>query len=286
MRKRLTLLAAASVAVGGLLLLTRPAAFADDQKRVVAQPESLLPAGVDKAKHDDSKDIRHTLARVTNDALTKDNLQSLVSEFVDADRNRIGKFFKDNKDPQLAGRIDQFIKDWNAKYNQKFDLPYLVAFENFQGFTIAQGEISNPALLSNWPVDNPKATAGGQSKDAKAEGRLDTNNRPGNRPGDRNLEKGRNVAVVYFPPSHHAPELNVSLIHELPDHWRVDVPDNIDGQMIYNQLLNHFTRMDEHKDQWPSDVNDAYRMVCHHVFMAIYNIDMPEMGRPNEPGVK
>ena len=286
MRIRLTLLAAASVAVGGLLLLTRPAAFADDLKKVAAQPTSLLPPGIEKATKDDSKDIRHSLARVTDAALNKDNLQSLVSEFVDADRNRIGNFFKDNKDPQLAGRIDQFLKDWNAKYNQKFALPYQVAFENFQGFTIAQGEIANPALLSNWPVDNPKATTGGQGKDAKAEGRLDTQNRPGNRPGDRNLEKGRNVAVVYFPESHHAPELNVSMIHELPDHWRVDVPDNIDGQAIYKQLLNHLTRLDEMKDQCPADVNDAYRMVLHHVLMAIYNIDMPEMRRPNEPGVK
>jgi hypothetical protein len=91
--------------------------------------------------------------------------------------------------------------------------------------------------------------------------------------GDRNLDQGRNVAYVTVAASHILPELKVPLIHELPDMWKIDVPDSVTGQKLYDNLLKHLTMADEQKDQWPSDVNDAYRMVSHHVLMAILDVD-------------
>jgi len=247
-----------------------------------------LPAGIQKATKDDSEDIRSALADTTEAVMSK-SLHSVRNKLVDADRNRL-KDLK-NDDATLAGRIEQIRKDWKAKYGKDFDIEHKTAFgPDFKGFVIVQGEIANPALLSNWPVDNSKAKSGagaslkagdtkvettiggGTGTPATADGRRDETNKPGNKPGDRNLEKGRNVAIVTFPSSHGAPELTASLIHELPDQWRFDIPDNIDSNKFYQNLLAHMTEFGDMKDQWPTDVNEASRMATHHVLEALYDI--------------
>jgi len=247
-----------------------------------------LPPGIQAITKDDSKDIHDMLGAVTETAFTKDGYGNLVKRFVDADRNRLSSFGKDKtKFATLDGRIDQIRKDWKAKYNQDFDVPHKIAFgPDFKGFTIVQGEIANPALLSNWPVDN-KAKASlkvgdnnvgaelktsGAGTSATATGARDETNKPGNKPGDRNLEKGRNVAIVTFPEMQGAPEITASLIHELPDQWRFDIPDNIDSMKFYQNLLAHMTAFGDMKDQWPADVNEAYRLATHHVLEAHYDL--------------
>ena len=201
--------------------------------------------------------------------MSKD-LHEVREKLVDADRNRL-KDLKKN-DPTFAGRIEQINKDWKAKYGKNFDIEHKIAFgADFKGFTIVQGEIVNPALLSNWPVENSKAQSGA-GESATAAGRRDETNKPGNRPGDRNLEKGRNVAIVTFPAEAGMPEITASLIHELPDQWRFDIPDNIDSNKFYQNLLAHMTEFGDMKDQWPTDVSEASRLVTHHVLEALYDL--------------
>jgi hypothetical protein len=280
-----------------------------------------LPAGIQATKNDDSEDIRDVLGQVAEASLTKDGFDDLVERFVDADRNRIGPWVKDGSRnwTTLNGRIAQFQADWKAKYGQEFDLKHAVVFgEGFKDFTIAQGEIVDPVLLSNWPVPQGNAGGGGNLNrdlprtdvkvdtkvDVKNDGKIDGLDRagdkvatgldkagdkiatgadkagenlkelgkPSDKPKDRNLDKGRNVAIVNFPMSHGAQMLTVSMIHELPDNWKIDVPDNVDGQVLYDNLLTHLTAVNEMKDKWPDDVNEGYRMVSHHVLMAVYGI--------------
>src|SRR3954463_14832143 len=172
-----------------------------------------LPAGIQKATKDDSEDIRASLADLSEAVMSK-SLHRVRNKLVDADRNRLNTLKDD--DTVFAGRIEQIRKDWKAKYGKDFDIEHKIAFgPDFKGFTIVQGEIANPTLLSNWPVDNKNkagaslkvgdskvdasATLGGGGANATATGARDETNKPGNKPGDRNLEKGRNVAIVTFP---------------------------------------------------------------------------------------
>ena len=90
------------------------------------------------------------------------------------------------------------------------------------------------------------------------------------------------VAYVTVAASHAMPELKVPLIHELPDMWKIDVPDSVDGSKLYDNLLTHLTMANEHKDQWPADVNDAYRMVAHHVLMAVLDVNENAQGAANQ----
>jgi hypothetical protein len=248
-----------------------------------------LPAGIQKATKDDSEDIRAALAD-TSEAVISKSFHKIRNHLVDADRNRL-KDLKDD-DATFAGRIEQIRKDWKAKYGKDFDVEHKIAFgPDFKGFVIVQGEIANPQLLSNWPVDQ-KSNAGasgslkvgetkvegqvnaGANPNAAATGARDETNKPGNKPGDRNLEKGRNVAIVTFPAAAGMPEVTASLIHELPDQWRIDIPDNIDSMKFYQNLLAHMTAFGDAKDQWPTDANEASRLLTQHVLMALYDIPM------------
>jgi len=92
---------------------------------------------------------------------------------------------------------------------------------------------------------------------------------------DSNREKGRNMATVMIPASHGLPAINVPLIHELPDAWRIDVPDTLDAATFRANLQKHLTKAHQMKAQWPADANEAYLAVSHHVLLAIFE------GTPN-----
>ena len=98
----------------------------------------------------------------------------------------------------------------------------------------------------------------------------------------RNLEQGRDVALVRVPSGHGLPELTVSLIHEKPDAWRIDVPDQLSGQKLYDNLLNQLTRVGENTSQWPADKEDAYRHVSHCVLMAVLDVDANQPGQQQQ----
>ena len=281
MKKLLHWSAAAALAVSGFAFV--PTAWGDDTvgnkiERGVDKTRDAGANAIDKTKekaHDvktnwENGRIYTMLGQVTNAALTKGGFNDVVERFNDADRNRIGPWIKDKNNKEkldvLDGRIAQFQKDWKAKYGSDFKIHKDdVVFGNPM-FTVAQGEIGKDAQLAGEklpPAQNVNKDTIGKATDAT-----------GNTNADKNLEKGRNVAYVTVAASHGLPELKVPLIHELPDVWKIDVPDNVDGAKLYDNLLKHLTMANEHKDHWPSDVNDAYRAVSHHVLMAI--LDAPD----------
>ena len=98
----------------------------------------------------DAEGIRDVLAQVAEASVTKGGLDDLVERFVDQDRNRLGQGLpKDNAD--LDGRIDQFRKDWKAKYNQDFNIKDEEA--SLANFTIAQSETPRDAAGADVEVD-------------------------------------------------------------------------------------------------------------------------------------
>ena len=263
---------AAAVSAGGFAFV--PTARADDttagQKLDKAIDKTEQTAHNAKAGWDQGR-INTMLAQVTNASLTKGGFNDVVERFNDADRNRIGSFWKDKNNKEkidvLDGRIAQFQKDWKAKYGQDFHIMKDdVVFGGTPTFTIARGEIGTDAQLAGKQLPAGDKVTSSDVKDAAKD-------HSGNTKLDQNLEKGRNVAVVTVAESHGLPELKVPLIHELPDLWKIDVPDNVTGQKLYDNLLKQLTMADEQKDKWPSDVNEAYRAVAHHVLMAVLDVD-------------
>jgi len=250
--------AAAALSIGGMALTGN--VRADD---TIGQK---VDKTVDKAKEnvDSTKKgweigrVYTLLGQIANDSLTKGDFSKLSSRFNDADHKRISAWAKDKNNKEkldtLDGRIAQFQGDWKNKYKSDFKITKdEVVFGNSM-FSVAQGEIGKDAQLAGEklpPADPANPVTG----------------------GDRNLEKGRNVGYLTVSASHGLPELKVPLIHEMPDAWKIDVPDAVDGKKLYDNLLTRLTAINDHKDKWPDDVNDAYRMVTHEILMAILDVD-------------
>jgi hypothetical protein len=278
----LSLAAAAAISAGGLAYAADDAKItanraADKTERAAERAGDKIERGADNVKGA-AKDaaaswnvgrIHTMLTQVTEASLTKGGFNDVVERLVDADRNRIGKWTKDDANKaaldKLDGRIAQFQKDWKAKYGSDFDIKNDAQVFGTQQFQYAMGEIGEDAQVAG-----KKLPAGENVTADNLDKKVD---KAGNTVADKNLEKGRNVGYVTVKESHGMPELKVPLVHELPNNWRIDIPDNIDGQKLYDNLLKHLTMANEQKDQWPADVNEGYRAVAHHVLMALLDVE-------------
>jgi hypothetical protein len=240
----------------------------------------------------DADDIRKTVAKVTEDAVTKGDFHKLTKNFVDADYDRIKNFKASDNFAQLDGRIDQFNKDWKAKYNEDFSFSsHRNDVLNDSFARITQGEIGEARTAGGkeMPSAEPQNVKGGTPQDLKKSGvsQPDANSNK-TFGGETNREPGRNVASFIIKGEAQASakvqpgqtpavsanmeankEMAVPLIHQLPDTWKIDVPDNIDGQKLHDSLLKHLTMVDENRANWPADKNEAYREVTRHVMMAV-----------------
>jgi len=224
--------------------------------------EPALPAGVTPKVLDNFKQIRKVLASATDAAVTKGGFDNLIDRLTSPDRKRIGDF-SEHEFAELDGRIDQIRKNWKLKYGD--DLNMTDAF--LDGFVvITEGEIANPDVAQkNWPVPadsnaKPNSVA------------------PNNADTIKYLDKGRDVALVYYPTSHDLASVTVSMIREpgLYD-WRIDVPDNLTGQVIHDRLKDTLTAFGDNVAGWPSEARDAYRMLSHRVLLAVYGLPFGSM---------
>src|SRR5688572_4053721 len=279
MRKRYALISAAAIAIGGLVV---PQTFAQDdpnkgpaertgeaidntgRKTGDAIDRGLQGKGTVAAP--DAEGIRDVLAQVAEASVTKDGLDDLVERLVDADRNRIGQSSLDSNE-KLNGIIEQFRKNWKAKYNQDFDIGDEEAVFTDQFAMIMQGEIG----------DGAARVAGERVPGAPADPAAPPADRDKVAGGDANRDPGRNVATVVIKESHGLPPGNVLLIHEMPDSWRIDVPDTVTAEQLRGNLENALTKLNEKQAQWPTDVNEAYRHATHCLVLAVQGQDPSRM---------
>jgi hypothetical protein len=77
-----------------------------------------------------SGDIYDLLGDVTEDAVTRNELDDLVESFTAADQRRIGEV-REDQFPQLNAEIDAFRKAWQSKYSKDFDIEDDRALFNF-----------------------------------------------------------------------------------------------------------------------------------------------------------
>lgn len=293
MHRRLTsLLAGSSLAIGAFAFTTRAADPAPNDTSGRVGDTSRIDTN---AKAPDADDIRKTVAKVTEEAVTKGDFYKLSKNFVDADYDRVKNYKSADNFAKLDGRIDQFNKDWKAKYNENFD--YTSARNdvlNDQFAQITQGEIgeARTAAGKEMPSAEPQNVKGGSAADLQKSG-VATPDANSNKTfgGETKREPGRNIASFIIKlavqTSANMPagqpvsvdmnaqkELAIPMIHELPDTWKIDVPDNIDGQKLHDSLLKHLTMVDEDRANWPADKNEAYREVTRQVMMAVMESGM------------
>jgi len=284
------ILLSAALAAGGIGFLTTPLLSQNAAQRTenaAQRTGDAIRNAADRvtgttnpsnAMASDAEDMREMLKEVTQASLTKGGFDDMIERFVDADRTRLGKDnFTKQDHTVLDGRIAQFQKDWQAKYNQEFKIKDKEAVYSTAFATFIQSEIPKDARLAGerqTGTATPTPAPGMQPDVNTSQAQRDANKVAG---GDTNREPGRNIATVQVAASHGLPALTLPLIHEFPDRWKIDVPDSYSSQQMHDNLLKHLTMLDEHKDQWPADVNEAYRLVSHHVLMAVINASDSDM---------
>jgi hypothetical protein len=194
----------------------------------------------------DAKAIRKRLAKVADEALDKNDLSDLVSYFSTDARDRIKKSdtYDQGYGDKLDGRIEQINMTWKQKFGHEFKVKDANDALGDSFATIQQGVVGKDADLTTAVMQ-------------------DSNN--------SKLEDGRSIAVAQIKGNHGMADLKVPLIHELPNSWKINVPGDLDAAKLRQNLTDHLTALGDHVNDWPSDEQAAYRVVTHHVFMAIMN---------------
>ena len=216
---------------------------------IVPVPVTRPMVVADSVLAPDVEQIRDTLGSATEAALTPGGLDDLMERFVDADRNRMGKSGVDDKEHDtLNAIVNQIRQSWKSKYGGDFDVDD--EMKVFAPFPVVQGEIGNRPQLAASTIGTADRLAGNDA-------------------GDVNLDPGRNVALVSVPQTDQQRELSVLLIHELPDNWKIDVPDNVSARDLQVNLQKHLSAFATDTAKWPATEAEAYRRVSHHVLAAV-----------------
>jgi len=239
----------------------------DNVKREQAEQVSL-PAGVQPKKDagkDDHDAILKPIATATEAALTKDGFDDVIERLVDQDRNRLGKEGAGKQKYDDLNMKAQALRDaFKTKYGRDFDVSKKEALTHVA--TIC-GDIQDPQqVASAWPVPAVVA-APGEAVQAAAQ-------QQGTTPADKdsNIEKGRDVAIATIPASHGLPAVHVSLMQEAGG-WKIDLPNNVSGQQLHDNLLKHMNMISDHQAQWPASPEAAELAFTHHIMMGLYGVD-------------
>jgi hypothetical protein len=259
----------------GLCIVALPPAIVRAADPAPAQVQAnqplAFPTGFELASGSPDDGIRSTLGKLTERALTKGSFDSMLGELNKPDRER-AREFKGVDQSKLDALIERFRAAWKAKYGKEFEVDGKVVFGS--PLLTIQGEVADPGLaLMHWPVPACTEQAVAASSKQPAD---DVKTAAKN----AKLEKGRHVALVQFPGMSGMPTLTVSMIHNLPTFWTLDIPDDRGGEQIYNDLYAHIAYLTDHSAQWGNDLNEAYRGVAYHVAAAMYGLP------PSMPGTK
>jgi len=223
----------------------------------------------------DMKKIRDVLQEVTEAALTKNGFDDIVERFHKDDRQRLHDYANKNKFDDINAKVAEINDAWKAKYGSEFKIKDRDAVFNDQWAPVKEGardlartasERQGPGAGVNVNVDNNKAAA-------------DVNVKGAGQAADGSLaETGdRDYAVVSIKASHGLPEVTLNTVYDgLLRGWKLDIPDTVDGAKLHDNLLMHLNHIASMKDQWPSEVNEAQRIVAHHVLAAL--TDAPTSG--------
>ncbi|MDB5332843.1 MAG: hypothetical protein JWP03_3994 [Phycisphaerales bacterium] len=241
-----------------------------ERTRATEQQPLALPPGFTAKDVHATNEVKTGLAKLTERAYKKGDWNSLLAELSTQDKERTREF-KGGDQAKLDTLIDKIHQQWKAKYGKDFDLDEKkVVFDD--RYQIIQGEVSDPAVaLTNWPVAASPAeavTAGERNNKTIP----DDKNAQKKEERAQKLTRGRDVAVVRFPAAWGMSEMNVSMLHELPTFYRVDIPNDRGGEQIYNDLVTQLTWLGDHADQWPADINDGYRLFAQRAVAAVYGV--------------
>ncbi len=243
------------------------------------QRAPTLPAGVTPRVLNEEEDMAEALAALTEAALTQGGVDDVVERLVDQDRNRLGQeiggWLTARDYPSFDRAVERFQAAWRAKYNREFGI-------NDQGglsgsLVFIEGEIAQPqAVAAHWPVPLI-SSRGGDAQQAAARMPRDPAKATEAQDGSSNIQAGRNVAVVAIPGVAGMPGMNLSMLQEFPDAWKLDIPNHVTGEVLVSHLVTTINDLTADAAQWPADESQAKSVVMYKLLAAVNGVSRDEL---------
>lgn len=238
-----------------------------------------LPPGFSQMAATAAPKVYHTIATATEAAMTQSGFDDFVERLASNDRARVGENrFAEQKFADLDAKVAELRQKFHDKYNVDFNLNDESKIFDTRYITV-EGEVADvQTARTNWPVPVTNEILSKSTLDnaQPAGARLDGNIAGG--ASDNTLDKGRNVSIISVPSAAASGlTLRTSLVHELIDSWKIDIPNSITGQQLHDNLLKQLTYLSDHSAQWPANIDDARRAFAWHVLAAAYNVQ-PDAG--------
>lgn len=213
-----------------------------------------LPQGVTQKDLGAGGDVRDTFATFAKDALKKDNFKRFADNFVDADRDRLTRGGDQNMDTWNKA-VDDFDQAWKSRYNASFEVGDKDKAYSDRFFAISTGQATNPQQITHWPMPPT-------SKNSAVYQQVTAN---------PTIKNNTDIAVVTLQSTGGADDqpIQCSLLREGRS-WKIDIPDSVTADDIRESVARHLNTLTSMKDKWPSDSNEAARVVTYHLLQACY----------------
>lgn len=221
-----------------------------------------LPAGL-KPKEDArvsaaEEAIRNVISTAT-DAVMKGDLNKLIEQLSGPDRERLEEATEMDLNPLRRG-VDTLTKAFNEAYGLAFALTDDDLSATNMAVRVA--EVGDPAQMNNWPL----APVSGRTISTQGTVNPDY------------MNEGRDVAVVVLPRAGGIPELTVSMTHEAPDFWKIDVPDTLSLADLQRNVSDALSNFAQEANTWPPDQNETERLLARRILMALYSVEPRQSG--------
>ena len=230
-----------------------------------------LPPGVSPGQPADTLAVRATMARAAAAALTAGgDFTGLTTFLATEDRMRLSGFAAEyNLD--LLNALNRFHTAWREQYGDTFSLTDDALEERAVQVSAGTAVAASPS--GQWPVSPAPGAEAQKFIFFGPYGGFDVRG--------QSMTPGEEVAVAAVEGGYGLPPLRVSLVRE-GGTWAIDIPDDVSGVVLKNNLMRHLDVMTRSMPTWPADVNVARALAVRHVLMALYSLYPPTL-RPYAP---
>jgi hypothetical protein len=211
------------------------------------------------------------MSRAAAAALTAGgNFAGLTAFLATEDRLRLSGF-AGQYHLDLLGALDRFHAAWREQYGRTFFLTDDTLEE--RAVQVAAGTAALPSPTGQWPVSPAPGAEAQKFIFFGPYGGFDVRG--------QSITPGEEVAVAAVEESYGLPPLRVSLVRE-GGTWAIDIPDDVSGLVLRNNLTRHVNVMTRSMAGWPADADEARALAVRHVLMALYSLYPPTV-RPYSP---
>lgn len=196
---------------------------------------------------------------------------------------RAGRAAAGSFDPaQLNQTVQQIRQAWQQKYGKDFKIENeQVVYSDITAAEIGAGE-AQPAAGEirgreggTSGSSNTSGTESGNRTERQSEagstgpGTTGAGGHIGGNEGPAGARMRSREMIVAVPPVHGGQPLQIHVVKTADDQFKFASMGEVDRQRLGQNLEQHLKMVQEHQQNWPDDVNQAYRVVTQHVLMAI-----------------